>query len=225
MLRAKFNARGFTLVELLIVIALIGVLATALVATLNPIEQVNKARDARYANDAAELLAALERAYASTQSYPWVGLSDGLSINDSWGGVSTFYGTGVCGVAGGGSPSSTTPGDCSVNGVLIQADELKPAFKGKTQFSNPGTNLEDALFLWKEAGSSGSVYVCYVPKSKTNRTKTTDLRCLDTTSEGAPQGYERAGSGSCVAPTDPGATTWTQTTNSGTNAIFICVPE
>ena len=42
---------GFTLVELLIVITLIAILAVAIVATLNPIEQINRARDARYKND------------------------------------------------------------------------------------------------------------------------------------------------------------------------------
>ena len=48
--------KGFTLVELLIVIALIGILSVAMLATINPIEQANKARDAKVQNDAAEVM-------------------------------------------------------------------------------------------------------------------------------------------------------------------------
>ena len=52
----KLNRKGFTLVELLIVIALISILSVAVLATINPIEQSNKARDAKFKNDAAEFL-------------------------------------------------------------------------------------------------------------------------------------------------------------------------
>ena len=53
--------KGFTLVELLIVIALIAILSVAVLATINPIEQSNKARDAKFKNDAAEVMNSYER--------------------------------------------------------------------------------------------------------------------------------------------------------------------
>ena len=62
---------GFTVVELLIVIALIAILSVAVLATINPIEQSNKARDAKFKNDTAEVLGAYERYYASQNVYPW----------------------------------------------------------------------------------------------------------------------------------------------------------
>jgi len=40
----KTRSKGFTLVELLIVIALIAILSVAVLATINPIEQANKAK-------------------------------------------------------------------------------------------------------------------------------------------------------------------------------------
>ena len=69
---------GFTLVELLIVIALIAILSVAVLATINPIEQTNKARDAKFKNDAAEVLSAYERYFASQNNYPWNSLSLGV---------------------------------------------------------------------------------------------------------------------------------------------------
>jgi prepilin-type N-terminal cleavage/methylation domain-containing protein len=44
-IRKLMQTRGFTLVELLIVIAVIGILAIAVLAALDPIEQLKKSRD------------------------------------------------------------------------------------------------------------------------------------------------------------------------------------
>ena len=81
---------GFTLVELLIVIALISILAVAVLATINPIEQSNKARDARVQNDAAEVMNAYERYYASIQSYPWMDF-EGEDVDNNNGDENTAY--------------------------------------------------------------------------------------------------------------------------------------
>lgn len=62
--------RGFTLIEMLIVIAVIGVLAVAVLSAINPIEQMRKARDTRRRSNAAELLNGLERYYATNETYP-----------------------------------------------------------------------------------------------------------------------------------------------------------
>jgi prepilin-type N-terminal cleavage/methylation domain-containing protein len=148
--------RGFTLVELLIVIALIGVLAVALVATLNPIEQINKATDARYKNDAAELLAAIERYYASNLQYPWVTTGDAADNDEAFGANCQSAGVGVC--SAGGCPDNT--------GELIATDELKDSFARKNQFTT--SDLTDMLHVVKGQDSS-AVYVCFVPRSDTNR--------------------------------------------------------
>jgi len=67
----KVLARGFTLVELLIVIGLLGAIALIVIAAINPIEQANRARDARFRADSSQLLSAVERYYATHSSFPW----------------------------------------------------------------------------------------------------------------------------------------------------------
>lgn len=58
--------RGFTLIEILIVIALMVVIAIVTIAAINPIEQVKKAKDIGRKIYAEELLKAIER-YQVTQ--------------------------------------------------------------------------------------------------------------------------------------------------------------
>ncbi len=64
------NGAGFTLIEMLIVIAIIGILAVAVLSAINPVEQMKKARDTRRRSNAAELLNGLERYYTTHEVYP-----------------------------------------------------------------------------------------------------------------------------------------------------------
>lgn len=61
---------GFTLVELLIVIAIIGILSASVVSVINPIQQQKKARDAVRRADLSKISTALEQYYADHNSYP-----------------------------------------------------------------------------------------------------------------------------------------------------------
>lgn len=64
------NGAGFTLVELVIVIAVIGVLATSLIVLVNPISQLQKSRDATRKSDLSQIRSALELYRADIGSYP-----------------------------------------------------------------------------------------------------------------------------------------------------------
>ena len=208
---------GFTLVELLIVIALIGILAVAIVATINPIEQINRARDARYKNDASELLAAIERYYASTQQYPWMTIDpDNYNSNAvEYSGLGNYGGVGVCAAAEEGAAG--TPGNCNKDGILITSDELKTQFRKKEQFSSSATDI-DRFYVYKPENTS-SVYVCFIPKAKVNRTPSSSVRLWDlgiSDPDGSPLEITE------VTDTDDLANlSWTDRTNS----LFICVPE
>jgi prepilin-type N-terminal cleavage/methylation domain-containing protein len=62
--------KGFTLVELLLVMAVLGVLATALITLINPLAQFQRTRDSQRKNDLAQLRRALEQYYNDFNSYP-----------------------------------------------------------------------------------------------------------------------------------------------------------
>lgn len=65
------NKLGFTLVELLIVIALLGALAIGLLATVDPFEQLKKGRDTATRNTVSELYNGFIRYYAINSRFPW----------------------------------------------------------------------------------------------------------------------------------------------------------
>ena len=174
--------KGFTLVELLIVIALIAILSVAVLATINPIEQSNKAKDSTMQNDAAEVMNAYERYYTVKNTYPWMDSDDSTTVTSydlAWVGNSRMIGAGLCGIDGVNSAVPTTA--CSAynqRGSLISTDELKDSFlaKGYTSLASGDPNFNSAGMnnLWivkKDSTEGNSVFVCYIPKAKSNRTK------------------------------------------------------
>ncbi|MDD4026888.1 MAG: type II secretion system protein [Candidatus Shapirobacteria bacterium] len=232
-MKNKINKlKGFTLVELLIVIALISILSVAVLATINPIEQSNKAKDSTVQNDAAEVMNSYERYYANAQAYPWqlYGSPTKPSVEDAVLLRSDSQGFGLCD-EGDYNTSASVATTCSVNsstpGELIKSDELKTAFVGKDEFRTVATNDENGLWLYKQAGSGGGIYVCYVPKAKSNRNPTNNqLFCLI---GGANPTRVAVGSGSCTSPSTT-SNAWADPTTaiaSGDAAeagIFKCVP-
>jgi len=220
--------KGFTLVELLIVIALIAILSVAVLATINPIEQSNKAKDSTVQNDAAEVMNSYERYYANAQAYPWMKYGTiKATVETPLLLTSNNVGFGVCD-AGTITDEPNTISTCSVTstnpGLLINTDELKTAFVGKDEFKNVSTSPENGLWLYKQAGSGGSVYVCYIPKAKSNREPTTNqLYCLS--NNVPPTRLDSRVDAACVVPID--ATAWGKpdaALSTGTVAIFKCVP-
>jgi len=62
--------KGFTLVELLIVIAVLGVLASVIVIAINPLAQMRKARDTKRKANLAQIQQALELFRSDVGRYP-----------------------------------------------------------------------------------------------------------------------------------------------------------
>lgn len=233
MTRLPNKRNAFTLVELLIVIALIAVLSVAVLATINPIEQSNKARDAKVQNDAAEVLNAYERYYTSTSHYPWMDVVGGsaYTVDAAYFGRSIQIGFGLCGRATEAAPtdgcdSQTTPGR------LIVTQELKDSFltKSYTRLSTDTSyNFQDELYVVKQPTTSGnSIYVCFVPKAKANRTPPAGAswKLKNLAMAGGGEGSAVATNITDASAAQMAAATYqTLLGSSGSDTLFRCVPE
>lgn len=211
--------KGFTLVELLIVIALIAILSVAVLATINPIEQTNKARDAKFKNDAAEVLTAYERYFASNNFYPWNVAGSAIGASDSVAQLTPFAAASTDGRFG------VTAGSVGSTGVLITTSELKSSFVGKEPFGGNGgaAPLEiDTLYVYHNGADAN--YVCFFPKATANRTGTNqaNLKCLSGVGTNAVLydiGDSDGSGATCAVMATYG------TTLASTNANLLCVPE
>lgn len=82
--------KGFTLIEILVAITLLGVLIGVFITILDPIEQIRKARDAQRKSDLRQLQGALENYYADNGQYPpseapgYHKITPVICFGDSW---------------------------------------------------------------------------------------------------------------------------------------------
>jgi prepilin-type N-terminal cleavage/methylation domain-containing protein len=139
------KSAGFTLIELLVVIGILGILAAALVATIDPFEQLNKATDANVKNTVVEYINANIRYFTTHQAMPW---------HDS--ALNTGCQTGLAG----GAPSQTSLTDANMvlcTGDLISDGELKASF-------STATNILKNIYITE--GANNSVIACFLPVSK-----------------------------------------------------------
>ncbi|OIP57356.1 MAG: hypothetical protein AUK12_04060 [Candidatus Levybacteria bacterium CG2_30_37_29] len=142
----KYNAKkGFTLIELLVVIGILGILAAALVATIDPFEQLKKAQDTTTTNILTEFITSVTRYYTSRTAYPWDTEADG--------GADCNLATAPAASALGGAGS--TMGDCL--DALINDNELKAAFKS-------AANLKYVLIT--QDTLTNQTIGCFNPQSK-----------------------------------------------------------
>ncbi|MEK7079063.1 MAG: prepilin-type N-terminal cleavage/methylation domain-containing protein [Patescibacteria group bacterium] len=133
------RSKGFTLIELLIVIALLGALAVALLAALDPLEQIKKGTDTGVRNTVAEISGSFIR-YASVKggSLPFSTLV--------WGSV------GQAGTARNSIQSVIDAGELKQDFFTLSSDQLDKIFI--TAVNNTGTQR---------------AMVCFQPGSKSFR--------------------------------------------------------
>lgn len=131
--------QGFTLVELLIVIVIIGILSIAIFSAIDPIDQTRRGQDTATRSFATQISQAITRYYATYGKFPWEDAT------------------------GGSAPTTATTLKNMGNSidVLTQSGELNQNFK---KISEP---YQDKLFV--TLAGTDQVSVCFKPASKAFR--------------------------------------------------------
>ncbi len=204
----KYLSKGFTLVELLIVIALLGIIATIVITAINPIEQANRAGDAGKKADASAMVSAINRYSVSHGFYPWNDASCAANGSAQCPATSDLVfpfitandpSVGVCGAAGAACKTSAN------QGALVAALELQAQFTNKS-WVGAAVPADAKLVVGKAAGTASPVFVCWVPKSTSNRqaliaSQATGNKMVDTTAAFTAAGVP-APSLVCTTPND-----------------------
>lgn len=166
--------RGFTLMELLIVIGVLGILAAGLLAAIDPFEQLKKARDTNNRNAAIELLSASQRYYATHGYLPWFkGTGNPITYDANcpdatWDTIRTTeldYPHATIAVT-----PELNSGDIysCLNSTLTTDGEIKSTF-----FNGLRSNL------YVQSGSSTRTAVCFAPEGKSNRSDASTMYLLN----------------------------------------------
>jgi prepilin-type N-terminal cleavage/methylation domain-containing protein len=146
----KKLASGFTMIELLIVIGVLGILAVGLLAAVDPFEQLKKARDTNNRQSAISLQTAFTRYYATHGGLPW----DNTGVAGTCP-LGTMFGSprGATAVL----VNDATMTDCI---TLLESDgELKTGFVNAL-----GTAVSSTMYV--NSGAPANVSVCFAPTSK-----------------------------------------------------------
>jgi prepilin-type N-terminal cleavage/methylation domain-containing protein len=143
------NQAGFTMIELLVVISVIGVLAVAVLSSINPIEQINKGRDTRLRTDAANLINAVDRYFAIHEEYPW-----NTSVVGGYTATVATYDLAFSFVG-----SAPDAAEWDWIDVLSSTDEVKQGYVNRLKADNQ-------IVVFKPGLGNATMYACFKPSSK-----------------------------------------------------------
>lgn len=189
-----FSDQGFTMIELLIVIAILGILAVTILSAVNPVEQIGRSRDSTSKSDAEQLLNAIDHFNASRGLWPWQDTTTdpGQVV---FGAVTSAF------PAGSSCTMLKNLGADSSDAACPGTDELKAAFISRV--TDAGTNV---LYVGYNGRTGDSIYICYNPQSISFKEEANE-RCKN-----PPSDYPALACGRCP------------TTSLGKHTNCICLP-
>lgn len=142
--------KAFTLIELLIVIALLGALAVGLLAALDPFEQLKKGTDTGVRNTVSEVHGATIRYYAIKNQMPWCSDAN----------CTTWADAGILAETLPSNPPLNLTALTNTLQNIITTGELK------ADFSTLAGSATLAKIIVFGSNTSAAVQVCYRPTSK-----------------------------------------------------------
>lgn len=203
------NQAGFTMIELLVVISVIGVLSVAVLSSINPIEQINKGRDTRTRSDAAQLINAIDRYFSIHEEYPWNTNTDTYTAGasyDKYNEAFTFYENDTGKVNTTGLTASVDAWDWV--DILSTVAEVKSGFIQRLK-----TDANVDYVLTKAATANATMYVCFPPSSNAFDQEASK-RCGDGRTTGFEADY----------PDDTACPSGCETATTDANYCLICLP-
>ncbi len=159
--------KGFTLMELLIVIGVLGILAAGLLAAIDPFEQLKKARDTNNRSAAIEFLGASQRYYTTHGYLPWfkpagVGAYDANCVDtaDTWGPIRTDASTTIY-------PRKALKVDLDLAAGNVVYDCIQNTLGTDGEIKSTFfAGLKTPIYIM--SGSTTNVGVCFAPEGKSN---------------------------------------------------------
>lgn len=150
---------GFSILELVIAIGLLGLLVASVILAINPVERAKVAQDEKVKDEASWVAESITEFYIAKGRFPWADDlgSAGPAPSLSWRSVASPE-VGVC--------SDQT---CGSGGELITEGKLPGGF-----FTTKSVR-DGQLYIAKGREASDKTYVCYVPQSDTVRRATGKL--------------------------------------------------
>lgn len=156
---------GFTLVELLVVIAVLGVLAAVVLIAINPVEQLARGRDAGRKNGLGQIHNSLQAYYTSHGGEYFPAAVGWLSVLVTAGEIKTvppainYSVTGSAGCTTLGEPAVTPSGGlyCYVHAVLPVQEVIVYTRLESSSDNSKCTSPAVAWFLWSSTDSRAGI--------------------------------------------------------------------